>query len=295
MKCIGDLYAQSQKSLSHLPDRALDVSLIFMKVLGLTRAQLITGAHLHVPEEQQNKIEAMIRRRALYEPIAYIIGSKYFMGLEFYVDQGVLIPRGDTEILCEKTLEHLKRQSAERNEVEPNCQSLKGLEIGVGSGAISVSLLAYEKRLTMDAVDLSSQALRMTEKNADLHRVRDRLYLMEADALKTEFYESLKGNRYDVIISNPPYIREADKETLMADVVQYEPHMALFAKENGLAFYKAILLHADKILKKDGFLAFEIGYDQANAVTKIAQEQGFQRIMVIKDYEGHDRVVLAQR
>lgn len=327
MKNLGDLYAQSQKDLSHLPDFTLDVSLIFMKVLGLTRAQLITRSHMQVQERDRIKIEEMVKRRALCEPIAYIIGSKFFMGLEFYVDKQVLIPRGDTEILCENALELLKKQEFQRKNTKSSdvdiqdlniqdidvqnvnnptsnksgAKDLRGLEIGIGSGAISISLLAYQKNLLMDAVDLSEGALQIAKRNAQFHQVEDRLYLMQADALNSKFYEflnsweSLKGTKYDFVISNPPYINEADKKDLMKDVVEYEPHMALFAQEEGLAFYRAILFHADQILKEDGFLAFEIGYDQASAVKKMAQERGFQKIQVIRDYEGHDRVVLAQR
>lgn len=314
---VGELYASSQKSLRHLPDFSLDVSLIFMKVLGLTRAQLITKSDMQVQEEDRIKIEEMVRRRALFEPMAYIIGSKYFMGLEFYVDKGVLIPRGDTEILCEKALELLQKQNAKRNgENLPKADYAKGLEIGVGSGAISISLLVHSERLLMDAVDLSQEALRVAEKNANIHQVQNRLYLMHGDALQSEFYKSLEigtghlgasgdvsksafeplcQSKYDFLISNPPYISEVQKKDLMKDVVEYEPHMALFAKEEGLAFYQTMISHADRMLKEDGFLAFEIGYDQADAVKSMMEARGFVQIEVIKDYEGHDRVVLAWR
>lgn len=281
---LKKMMEKAYQKLLFLPDFSLDVALICMKVLGLSRSELVTKSYMDLSEAQLKQIDELINRRAKNEPMAYILNHKYFMEYEFYVDKNVLIPRGETELLCEKCLSCLKSMDFDCVEL------IYGLEIGVGSGAISISLIKKMRELYMDAVDISQDAVDIANKNAKKHQVEGRLVLRCTDALSQSFYDEFQQPKYDFIISNPPYIVSSQIEFLMPDVKDYEPILALDGGSDGLDFYRIIVKNSCKLLKNKAFIIFEIGYNQGNFVAQILKEHGFGHVEILKDYEGNDRI-----
>lgn len=220
-----------------------------------------------------------IQRRSNDEPFAYIINSKEFMSLNFYVNENVLIPRPDTEILVEYIIEYCKNSNSDINIVD----------LCTGSGAIAVSLANYIPNCTVTAVDISKSALKIARKNADNHNVTKHISFGKFDVLND--ISSL--GKFDIIVSNPPYISKCDILTLDTTVKNYEPILALDGGDDGLMFYRNIVKHAPKMLNNGGIIALEIGYDQAEAVTELLKSD-FKDIKVIKDYSGNNRVITAK-
>ena len=213
-------------------------------------------------------------------PIKYILKSAEFMGLEFQVEEGVLIPRGDTEILVEETLKFIKNER--RYDICDLC---------CGSGAIGISIAYLKENTNVDLIDYYEIPEKVTKKNIRKHNLDSRTNFIKSDLLK----EPISMNKkYDILVSNPPYIKDEVIETLMDDVKKYEPHTALSGGEDGLYFYKKIIDDSNKILKDNGVLAFEIGHDQGKEVSDLMVEKGYKNIRVIKDLAGHDRVVIGE-
>lgn len=256
----------------------LDAEVLLANRMNVDRSALLLHWDKEVDPAVVEGFNQDIQRRMKREPVAYIIGKKEFMGLDFVVNQWVLIPRPDTEVLVETTLDILKS----------NPKYEKVLEIGVGSGAIAVSLAKYADHIQVTAVDVDEKALQVAKENAKLHGVKDRIVFIESDC----FEKLPEGIRYDCIASNPPYINKKDMESLDKDVKGFEPHLALFGGEDGLEFYRRITKEARGYLKKDGLLIFEIGFDQGEDVKKIMEINGYRDVQVNKDLAGLDRVVL---
>jgi len=208
------------------------------------------------------------------------------MGLEFMIEQGVLIPRGDTEILVEKVIDIYEK------EFSPN--SVKIMDIGTGSGAIVVSLGKFINNSILTAIDISPKALEIAKKNANSNGVENKITFHLGS-----LFNPIKGEdeykTYDFIISNPPYIPRAVVETLDPGVKDYEPHLALDGGEDGLDFYREITVGAKDYLKDEGWLLFEIGYDQGESVSELLNINGFKDINVLQDLAGLDRVVLGKK
>ena len=200
--------------------------------------------------------------------------------MDFKVSEGVLIPRQDTEILIEETLKKLKDHKHKSN--------LKGFEIGVGSGIISITLLKEIETLTMIGVDINDKAIELTKANALKHEVSDRLCILNSNL----FEKINKENQFDFIISNPPYIETKVIDSLKEDIKKHEPKLALDGGEDGLDFYRAIIEQSKSYISPEGFIAFEIGYNQAEAVKKIFVENGYPNVTIAKDLAGFDRVVI---
>ncbi len=254
--------------------KKLDAELLMMHLLNVNKIQLITNVY-ELTKEQEQLYFSLINERNNNKPLAYILNEKEFMGLNFYVDENVLIPRPDTEILVEKTIEIIKKNS------------LKSfLEIGAGSGCISISLSHFTK-IKGEAVDIFLENLNICKQNAKSNNVNN------IDFYISDIFSNVK-NTYDLIISNPPYIDENVFETLGKNVVDFEPHKALFADNNGLYFYEEITKNAYKYLNKNGFLAFEIGYDQKDKVIDLMKNNNYTNIISLKDYGNLDRVVIGQ-
>ena len=211
-------------------------------------------------------------------PIKYILGTCEFMGLDFYVEEGVLIPRGDTEILVEEVLKHISDD-----------EKLDVCDLCSGSGAIGISLAYYRKNINVDSIDYFEKPKEITIKNIRKHNLENRMRFIESDLLKAIIDE---GKKYDIIVSNPPYIREEEINNLMDDVRVYEPHTALSGGEDGLIFYRRIVDESKLVLKENGILAFEIGHDQGEDVKTLMEKNSFKDVRVIKDLAGHDRVVI---
>ena len=220
--------------------------------------------------EQQSEYEIAIRKRAERIPLQYITGEQEFMGLNFKVNSNVLIPRQDTETLVEEALKI--------------CQpGMRLLDLGTGSGCVIISLMKNAHGMTAVGSDISKQALLVAKENGKLHEV-------DIDWIRSNLYENISG-RLDWIVSNPPYIAQADLLELMPEVRDFEPVGALDGGVDGLDFYRQIVAQSKDHLNQDGYLYLEIGYDQGPAVTNMMCAAGYREVAVIKDLAHHERVV----
>ncbi|MBR5301924.1 MAG: peptide chain release factor N(5)-glutamine methyltransferase [Clostridia bacterium] len=256
-----------------VPNADYDAAVMLAHVLGEDALMLRMNSWKDMPQEKLEDYEAIIARREKREPMQYILGSTGFMGLDFHVEPGVLIPRPDTEILCEEALRRL-------------APGARVLDIGTGSGALAVSIARHAKNCSVTAVDVSDAALAIARDNAEKNGVQVRF-------VKSDCFAALEGERFDMIVSNPPYIDRADMAQLMPEVCQ-EPELALFGGEDGLDFYRRISREAGAYLKEGGCLLFEIGWQQKNAVSQLLHEH-IGEPFALKDYGDNWRVVGAVR
>ncbi len=253
-----------------LEEAALDARLLLEKVCGTDRNTLLVHGEREVSGEEQLLYEQDIEKRAAHIPLQHITGEQEFMGLTFYVNEKVLIPRQDTEILVEEVLRYLH-------------DGMSVLDMCTGSGCILLSLLQYSNDCLGTGVDISEKALEVAKENAKR---------LEIDAvfLQSNLFEKVEG-KFDIIVSNPPYIPTDVILTLMEEVREHEPIEALDGKEDGLFFYREIVKQAGAHLFRGGFMFFEIGCEQAKDVTALMEESGYKEVQVLKDYAGLDRVV----
>jgi len=270
---IGKLlnWARDILTEADIENPGLNAELITSHVLNLKRLDLYLKSGESVELSQKNLIHEMLDRRCKEEPLQYILGETEFYGYKFFVDPSVLIPRPETEYLVEKVITSSR-------------QAKSILEIGTGSGCISISLIKNLTQATVTATDLYSEALEMAKRNAELNNVSVRF-------LCSDIYSQVTG-KYDVIVSNPPYIRETDYRNLPAEIKKYEPGTALLANEDGLFFYRKILEKAGKYLNKNGKIYLEIGHDQADKIKLIAEKNDFRNIELIQDLNGFDRIMI---
>lgn len=254
----------------------LEATLLLGKLLNVDKIYIYTHGNEEVPQHIVDKFLELIEKRAKGYPIQYIINEKEFMGIDFYVEKGVLIPRPDTEILVEYVLKH----------IEDN-KDIEVLDIGVGSGAIGLSIAYYKKNTTVYGVDISDEALKVANIN------KQRLNLSNVKLLKSNLFENIgEDKKFHIIVSNPPYIPRKDIEELQDEVKNYEPMKALDGGEDGLDLYRRIIPESKDYLIEGGLLIFEIGYDQKEQVESIMIAEGFKSIETLKDLQGLDRVVL---
>ena len=263
-----------------VPSPLLDTEYIFSDVLKVSRNTLKYSMSREIKEEDKNKIREMLVLRAKKrKPLQYILGEWEFYGLPFKVSEGVLIPRADTEILVEQCIQLMREVE------EPNI-----LDIGSGSGAISIAIANELKSSSVTGIDINEKAIELANENKTLNKIEN------VNFIKSDLFEKIdKDFKYDLIVSNPPYISKEEYETLMPEVKNYEPQNALTDLGDGLHFYKEISKLAGEHLKDTAYLAYEIGYNQAKDVTKILQNNNFDILSVIKDYGGNDRVVIAKK
>ena len=269
-------YSEELKEISSTP--RLDVEILLQKVLGdVDRLYIHLNLDKSLNEEEQNVFLKLIEERLNNRPIAYIVGNREFMGLDFYVQEGVLIPRPDTEILVEEIIK-----------IGKNKENIEILDIGTGSGAITVSLAKYLDNANITSVDISDIALQIGKKNAISNDVSNKI-----EFIKSDLFTSIdKNKRFDIIVSNPPYIRRDVMDTLDKQVKDYEPYTALEGGDDGLDFYRKITEQAKVYLKVNGILAYEVGHDQSEDVSKLMDMNGYTNIYTMKDLQGIDRVVI---
>lgn len=253
-----------------IADADLDARLLLEYSCKTNRTTLLAHPDREVSEEEYENYVNYIERREQHIPLQHITGEQEFMGLEFYVNQNVLVPRQDTEILVEEVMRHLH-------------DGMDLLDMCTGSGCILCSLLHYSNDCHGLGVDVSPKALEVARQNAQNLGIT-------AEWTESNLFSVVQG-RFDIIVSNPPYIRSDVIPTLMPEVKAHEPMMALDGKEDGLFFYREIIKQAGAYLRRSGMLFFEIGFDQAEAVSDLMREQGFAEVEVKKDYAGLDRVV----
>jgi release factor glutamine methyltransferase len=261
-------------------DASIDARLLLCHLLGCNHMSLVLNKNEIISRQLEETYMYLIAKRTQGMPLQYITKSQEFMGLDFYVDERVLIPRQDTETLVETVIDIIRKEKLKEI-----------IEIGSGSGCISVSLAHFLEDVKITAIDISQEALDVTFKNAVFHGVNDRINCVKSNLLDDYTGEP---NSIDLIISNPPYISKDEMSSLMEEVNDYEPKLALTDGLDGLTFYRKISKQAKQFLKLNGILAYEIGYNQSEAVTEIMINEGFKDIKVIKDLAGKDRVIVAR-
>lgn len=257
----------------------LDSQLLLSKIISKDKLFIMVNRDFKISSKEAREYFKLIELRKNKMPIKYILGYTEFMGLNFKVKEGVLIPRPDTEILVEKVIS-LINENGYINIADVCC----------GSGAIGVSIGMYCPKTHVDCFDISDTAYEVTKENINLQEITNRIKVYKSDLLQAAINNS---SRYDVIVSNPPYIREDVIPSLMEDVRDYEPYEALSGGEDGLYFYRRIALESKEVLKNHGLIALEIGHDQRETVSEILKNNDFHNIECYKDLAGNDRVITA--
>lgn len=259
-----------------IEEAALDARYLLEHICGTNRNDLLVHGDRLVDESHEKRYRELIAKRASRIPLQHLTGVQEFMGLEFAVNEHVLIPRQDTEILVEEVLKELH-------------DGMEVLDMCTGSGCILISLLRYSNRCKGVGVDISEEALQVARANAESVLNAGTSETM-VSLVQSDLFENVTG-KYEFIVSNPPYIRSDVIPTLMPEVKDHEPMQALDGTTDGLYFYRKITAQSPEYLKKGGMLYFEIGHDQAADVSNIMAEAGFKEIKVVKDFAGLDRVV----
>lgn len=255
---------------AQIGEAQLDARLLLEEVCGTDHNTLLCHGDREVSEAEEEKYRRALEQRAVHVPLQHLLGYQDFMGLRFQVNEYVLIPRQDTEILVEEAMRYLH-------------DGMRILDLCTGSGCILLSLLHYSNDCEGVGVDISKEALQVAVQNAELLGIR-------ADFLKSDLYEKVTG-KFDLLVSNPPYIERAVIPTLMEEVREYDPYIALDGGEDGLDFYRRIIGGAQDYLKRGGQILMEIGSGQAKAVSELLRKAGFKEIDVCRDFAGLDRVV----
>lgn len=283
-----DLYEFGVMELENagVPETKLDARLLLEYVCGTNRNDLLVYGDREVELEKEDSYREVIAKRCKRIPLQHITGEQEFMGIPFKVNEHVLIPRQDTECLVEEVMLKLH-------------DGMRILDMCTGSGCILLSLLYYSNDCTGVGVDISENALAVAVENASTIQAKKQESgtMVESTEINVEWiqsdlFEKVEG-KFDIIVSNPPYIRSNVIPTLMEEVKDYEPMNALDGMEDGLYFYRKIVSESKDYLNKGGMLYFEIGYDQASQVSELLDEAGFHEINVVKDLAGLDRVVYA--
>lgn len=251
--------------------------ILLSNILNISKEYLLIHDNEKLDLNKEMKYKEYLVRLSNQEPIQYIIKKQEFMKMNFYVDENVLIPQPDTEILVEEVI----------NLAKGSKENIKILDLCTGSGCIAISLAKYIKNSEIFASDISKEALKIANINAEDNRVKINL-------IKSDLFREIEENEFDIIVSNPPYIETNIIETLDEEVKK-EPALALDGGKDGLKFYNKIASEAKKHLKEDGILALEIGYNQKENVIKILEKQNYKEIYCKKDLSGKDRVIISRR
>ncbi len=290
---IKQYRAHFNKSLKHLyPTSEIDsfFFLILEEYMGFKRIDIVLKSDFLIDKKSLNLMQIATKQLEQEIPIQYIIGKTEFFGLPFNINKEVLIPRPETEELVEQVLKEVSLTKIYKTTTDEttNEKQLKILDIGTGSGCIAISLKKQLPSSEISAMDVSDKALRVANKNALLNQVD--INFIHQDILKTNYLDKL----YNVIVSNPPYVRELEKKEIKNNVLNNEPHLALFVdNKNPLLFYNKIAELAKKFLTKNGQLHFEINQYLGKETIKLLGEKGFKNIQLKKDIFGNDRIVTA--
>ena len=264
------MQAAKQLAAAGVENEAAESWFLMEAVCGISRSFYLLHEQEAMDPVQEQVYFALTRQRCGRMPLQYLTGEQEFMGLNFVVNSNVLIPRQDTEVLVEEALKQIR-------------PGMEVLDLCTGSGCIIISIMKNVPQITATASDISKQALIVAKENAKLNEVSIQFEC-------SNLFDNLKGT-FDVIVSNPPYIRTEEIAKLMPEVRDFEPYDALDGKEDGLMFYRQIIEQAKQYLKSDGYLMFEIGYDQGEAVSTLMKQAGYEDVRVVKDLAGSDRVV----
>ena len=263
---------------NYIKNYQLDAELILGKVLNKSREYLLINDNKVLNEDEVKSYHHLLDRRKKNEPIAYITNEKEFWKSKFYIDKNVLIPRPDSEILLEKVLMYYK-----------NKKNVSVLDIGTGSGCLIISLIKEKQNFKGTAIDISKKALKTAEYNAKIHQLDHRIKFY-----KTSVDNFFKG-KYDLIISNPPYINSLKLKYLDEDVYKFEPAQALEGGLDGLKIFKKILRKSSLLLKKGGKLILEFGFDQKFEIIKLIKQEKYFINDIFKDYAKNDRCIICTK
>lgn len=265
--------AREMLNLQGITDADLDAWYLLAHVFGLKRTDFLLHGTEAAPEEESRAYVELVKERAKHIPLQHLTGTQEFMGLEFLVSEDVLIPRQDTELLVEEVLKV--------------CTDKTVLDMCTGSGCIIISLAKLGRPRTVTGADISEKALAIAAKNAGKLDVN-------VNFVQSNLFEQIEES-YDIIVSNPPYIPTQEITTLMPEVRDHEPFLALNGSGDGLEFYRRIAASSKQYLQGGGLLFFEIGHNQGKDVKQILSNEGFTDVIIKKDLSGNDRVVSARR
>ena len=275
---ISELLHSGSKilKLNKIRTHQLDTELVLSSLLKKQRENLIINLNQKVSESIVHNFEKLIIRRAKREPLAYILKNKEFWSNDFFVNRATLIPRPETELLCENIIKIFRNKN------------LYLLDMGTGSGCIILSILTELKRAKGIGIDISRKAIEVAKKNSN------KLDLNKRAKFFNKQLENVYGYKFDLIVSNPPYVRTSDIKNLSDDVKKFEPKIALDGGQDGLDVIKKVIYKSRTILKKLGWLALEIGFGQHYNVSQILKKQNFKEELLVKDYKNNVRCIIAR-
>ena len=282
MNTVQEILQKNYKDLlnHNIQTAKIDSEVILANILNTTRINLITKQDVTLNKEQEDLFSKLVERRKQKEPVAYILNNKEFWNENYFVDKRVLIPRPETEILIELLLKKIKDKN----------KAYKVLDLGCGSGCLLISFLKEMQKSQGIGVDISSNALEVAKKNIELHNLNNRAKLMRLDLLTLH-----TKDKFDVIFSNPPYLSSSDYAKLSDDVKNFEPKQALVGGFNGVLYYKKIIALAQSALKKNGYLALELGDRQYRTISKLLQDHSFRILDKYQLINNEIRCILAAK
>lgn len=273
---VKEALKQACSKLINSSTPALDARILLCHVLDKTHEQLLISYNDELNTSIQHHYFELIQRRISQEPIAYIIGKQEFYGRSFIVDKNVLIPRPETELIIDSVLENIHHDS-----------TIKILDLGTGSGAIAVTLAKEIITAEIVATDICADALNIAKLNAKKHFAEDQITFKQSN-----WYENINDEKFDFIISNPPYISYSETHLVATQTELFEPHLALYAEDDGLYAYDKIIKNAIDYLKNDGKILLEIGFNQFDSVSNILKQNGYNKILLKKDLADMARIII---
>ena len=272
---IGGISVLKNKSIL---SAQLDTEILMAKALGKNREYIILNHNKVLNNKDLEYFKKLVHERATRKPIAYLLNKKFFWKCEFYVDKNTLIPRPDTEIIIEQILK-----------VTKNKNYLRILDIGIGSGCILLSILKERKNYYGTGIDISKDSLEISKINAKKLLVEERIKFYKSDV------DKFAQGKYDLVVSNPPYIKKNNLKYLECDVLKFEPKMALDGGLDGLSVIRKVIKKSSELLKKNGKFILEIGFDQKSKVIKLLKNKGFYINSTIKDFAKNDRCIVSTK
>jgi len=270
--------ASNQLQFKNFKSPKLDSELILAKTLNVCREEILLNLNKKINKSELNKFNYYLNIRSNHKPIAHIVNFKYFWKHKFFVDKNALIPRPETELIIEKILETL-----------PLASNKNILDVGTGSGCIAVTLIKERPDCLITAIDKSKKAIKVAKKNAEMHHVGKKVKFINIDV------DKYFSNKYDLIVSNPPYIKNSELLSLDKDVKLNEPRMALSGGFSGLEIFFKIINKCNILLKKNGKLFLEIGHKQGIELSKYLNLNGFNQTKIYKDLSGKDRCLVSTK
>jgi release factor glutamine methyltransferase len=271
--------------LAGVPEARREAGSLLARILGRDRSFILSHAEDAIEDEHAELFRRYLQRRAEGEPLQYITGHQEFFGLDFEVNRSVLIPRPETELLIETAL-----KLVETGDAAPSI-----CDVGTGSGCIAITLAHELPQARVVALDISSEALKVAERNAARHSVADRISFLVSDCFAALDQPDAEQSRFDLIVSNPPYVESSAMASLQREVREFEPHTALVAGEDGLTVIRRLLSEVGSFLKTGGFFVFEIGFNQANAVERLIDKETWKLLGIHADLQGIPRTVALQK